>query len=265
MKYEDSHLSDEELVLDVDGELSATGAKQVRIHLDACWKCRARRQELEGAIANFVRIHQQELDSQLPSGVGPRALLKAQLERLSAIEPHRQNRWSEVLRKPGWRIAATAILLLGLFLSRAGRHNLLRQQAIVVSMPDARLTPGAASVTSRQAVCALANVKNKEVRAALQSRVFEEYGIVKAEPRAYEIDYLVTPALGGSDDIRNLWPHSYLATAWNAHVKDNLEDRLREMVCDGTLDLTEAQREISVNWIAAYKKYFHTERPLPSK
>jgi hypothetical protein len=45
-------------------------------------------------------------------------------------------------------------------------------------------------------------------------------------------------------------------------VKDALEDRLREMVCDGTLDLSEAQREIAGNWIGAYKKYFHTDRPL---
>jgi hypothetical protein len=63
--------------------------------------------------------------------------------------------------------------------------------------------------------------------------------------KAYEVDYLVTPALGGSDDIHNLWPHSYSATAWNAEVKDALEDRLRGMVCDGSLDLTEAQREIA--------------------
>ncbi len=97
---------------------------------------------------------------------------------------------------------------------------------------------------------------------ALQRKVLEEYGIAGAEPRAYEIDYLVTPALGGADDIRNLWPHSYSATAWNAAVKDALEDRLRDMVCDGSLDLTQAQKEIAGNWIAAYKKYFHTERPL---
>jgi hypothetical protein len=46
-------------------------------------------------------------------------------------------------------------------------------------------------------------------------------------------------------------------------VKDELEDRLRDMVCDGSLDLTEAQHEIATNWITAYKKYFRTERPRP--
>jgi hypothetical protein len=34
------------------------------------------------------------------------------------------------------------------------------------------------------------------------------------------------------------------------------------MVCDGSIDLTEAQREIAANWIAAYKKYFHTDTPI---
>jgi hypothetical protein len=44
-------------------------------------------------------------------------------------------------------------------------------------------------------------------------------------------------------------------------VKDELEDRLRELVCGGRLDLAEAQRDISTDWIAAYKKYFRTGQP----
>jgi len=68
--------------------------------------------------------------------------------------------------------------------------------------------------------------------------------------------------LGGSDDIRNLWPQSYSSTVWNAHVKDALEDRLRAMVCAGSLDLEVAQRDLSQDWIAAYRKYFHTDHPI---
>ncbi len=134
---------------------------------------------------------------------------------------------------------------------------------MIVSLPDSSLTPGAATLATRGTVCAQANTKNKAVSVALQRKVFQEYGIADAKPQAYEVDYLVTPALGGADDIRNLWPHSYSATSWNAQVKDALEDRLREMVCDGSLDLAEAQQEIARNWIAAYQKYFHTDQPLP--
>jgi hypothetical protein len=77
------------------------------------------------------------------------------------------------------------------------------------------------------------------------------------------VDYLITPALGGSDDIRNLWPQPYAGSPWNAYVKDALEEHLHGMVCDGQLDLATAQHEIAVNWIAAYRKYFHTHQPLP--
>ena len=133
---------------------------------------------------------------------------------------------------------------------------------LALSTPNTALTPGATILLSRRSVCSQANVKNKDVPASIQRMVFEEYGLGNAQPRAYEVDYLVTPALGGSDDIRNLWPHSY-SGLWNARVKDALEDRLRDMVCHGSLDLADAQREIAGNWIEAYKKYFHTDRPLP--
>lgn len=260
MKYQNSHLSDEQLLLDVDGELCAHDAKQVRAHLDACWDCRARRQELEGAIAGFVRGYHRASDAQLPPIAGPRALLKAQLDRLSASPSDVPSRWFSFLRQPVWTIAATAVLLgaLFLFLSRSQSHP----RDMVVSVPDSRLTPGAAVLIDRASVCALANTNNKTVSVALRKRVFAEYGIEKAESRAYEVDYLVTPALGGADDIRNLWPHSYSSTAWNARVKDTLENRLRQMVCDGSVDLTQAQRDMASNWISAYKKYFHTDKPL---
>jgi len=82
-------------------------------------------------------------------------------------------------------------------------------------------------------------------------------------PKIIEIDYLIAPRLGATDDIRNLWPEPYRARAWNAHVKDALEERLHQMVCSGQLDLSTAQHDIATDWIAAYKKYFHTMKPLP--
>jgi hypothetical protein len=221
-------------------------------------------QEIEGAIADFIRVHQRGHDAKLPPAAGRRALLKAQLAQLSSAAP--RPGWFAETRRLEWTLAAAAcgLAVLSLFLVRrfVGGEERPFSHAVVVSIPDSRLTPGAAILASRQAVCAEANTNNKTVPAALQRQVFQEYGIAGAEPQEYEVDYLVTPALGGADDIRNLWPHSYSATVWNARVKDALEDRLREMVCGGSLDLTEAQKEIAENWIAAYKKYFHKEQPL---
>jgi hypothetical protein len=264
MKYEDSHLSDQQLLLDVEGELSAHDEKLIRGHLAGCWSCRTRRQELESAIAGFVRVYRQEFEEKLPPVAGPRALLKAQLEQLSANERSGRSNWLGLLRRFAWAAALSCLLIPSFLLLRivTQRQDFKRQREFVVSVPDSKLTPGATLLVSRPAVCAQENVKNRAVPVALQRKVFEQYGIAGADPHAYEVDYLVTPALGGADDIHNLWPHSYSHTAWNARVKDALEDRLREMVCDGSIDLGEAQREIATNWIAAYKKYFHTDQPL---
>ena len=128
--------------------------------------------------------------------------------------------------------------------------------------PQSQPHAGATVLLSQREICRETRTNNKAVPVALQRRVFDEYGIRAAEPRAYEVDYLITPALGGADDIHNLWPQSSSATVWNAQVKDALEDHLRNLVCEGQLDLATAQHEIATNWIEAYKKYFHTDRPV---
>jgi anti-sigma factor RsiW len=253
MSRGDSHISDEELLLALEGELPARKAKRVHGHLQACWNCRVRRQDLERAITDFVGVHREQME--LPPAAGPRALLRARLVQVSAGGHRPRFEWRRVLGLTG---AVSAVLALGFAIA----HLPTASQAAVLSMPDSRLTPGATVLVSRPAVCSQPGAGNKEVPTALRRRVFQEYGISKADPRAYEVDYLVTPALGGADDIHNLWPHSHSAV-WNARVKDALEDRLREMVCAGNLDLGEAQQEIATDWISAYKKYFHTDEPLP--
>ena len=45
-------------------------------------------------------------------------------------------------------------------------------------------------------------------------------------------------------------------------MKDELEQLLPALVCRGVVDLATAQRDIAADWIAAYKKYFHTDRPV---
>jgi hypothetical protein len=262
MKHPDSHLPDEQLLLDVEGELPPHQHKRVQAHLSACWTCRARRQQFEAAIADFVRAHKREFHPELPPAAGPRALLRA---RLAELASRRQSLMPFSFAR-GFKAAAAivAVLTLGIAVSRlaVNRENRTARQTALYYLPDARLTPGATVLLNRSVVCSEPGDGNKPVPVPLQRRVFQEYGIPRADPQAYEVDYLVTPALGGADDIHNLWPHSHSAI-WNAQVKDALEDRLREMVCDGSLDLREAQQEIAANWISAYKKYFHTEEPLP--
>ena len=273
MNSDNSHLADELLLSELDGELSPNAAGSVRAHLDACWRCRARRQELERSIADFMQAYQQEFDRRLPRAAGPRAMLKARLAQEARADGNEPGHWFIGWHKPLWAVplGVLGLLIVGWIATRIEwqrrepANRMDRSYAageLAISSPNTALTPGATVLLSRSAVCSQANVKNKDVPAAVQRIVFREYGITRPEPRAYEVDYLVTPALGGSDDIRNLWPHSY-SGQWNARVKDALEDRLRDLVCDGSLELEDAQREIAGDWIEAYKKYFHTDRPLP--
>ncbi|QOY92244.1 HNH endonuclease [Paludibaculum fermentans] len=116
---------------------------------------------------------------------------------------------------------------------------------------------------SKQQVCvAPAGDEGRLVPAQLARRVFEEYRISNPRPRSYEVDYLISPSLGGSSELSNLWPVPYDQGLWTSRVKDALEDHLRTLVCEGQLDLPTAQREISTNWIAAYQKYFRTKKPM---
>lgn len=255
---EDPHPSDQELLLAADGELSWRQAGRVRAHLLSCWHCRTRMQEIEAAIAEFTHAYE-AADESVPPIDGPRALLKARLE-----EARNTSRdWSRL----GFRsaIGALAILLIA-FGTFIGLELRVRQRAhadfVALAKPLFSLTPGAIRIVTRDEICSAGATEPAVVPASLKQRVFEEYGMPRANADAFEVDYLITPELGGAEDIRNLWPQPYKATLWNAHVKDALEDRLHEMVCSGEIDLATAQHDIATDWISAYKKYFHTDRPF---
>ena len=247
----------------VDGELSERAAERVQSHLAACWACRARKQEMETTSGEFMRFQREIFNHPFPSSDGPRALLKAQMAQLGNTRPTWE-RWLQFISpKLGWMALAAALVLAGTAYIGLRTWRLQDSARLVaVTTPNPALTPGATVLVDQREVCRQTSTKNKDVPVALRKRVFDEYGLRSADPRAYEVDYLITPALGGADDIHNLWPESTRAAVWNAEVKESLEDHLRDLVCDGRLDLATAQREIAGNWIEAYKKYFHTDRPV---
>ena len=78
-------------------------------------------------------------------------------------------------------------------------------------------------------------------------------------PRPYgttlEIDHIVSLEIGGSNDIANLFPERVRPSP-GYRVKDKLENKLHDLVCDGAMTLRAAQRGIATNWQALYKKVF---------
>src|SRR5262249_44533927 len=102
----------------------------------------------------------------------------------------------------------------------------------------------------------------RHVSGKAKALVYAEYGIVSHQPGEYEVDHLISLELGGSHDIKNLWPESYWTEPWNAHVKDKLEDRLHNLVCSGRMRIEDAQQEIARDWISAYHRLIGAETSL---
>jgi hypothetical protein len=223
----------------------------VAAHLEACWACRERMQSLESTIGEFVRARNQELNERLPSAVGPRALLRARLAEAAAEPVH--SRWLALPSNAIGRLALAGGAFLAVFVGIV----LMFGTKVNAEGPKPRsMTPGEARSITLREVCEYqkAEVISHDIPEDKQRQVFAMYGIKSPKQGQFEVDYLITPDLGGTESIRNLWPEPYSAV-WNARVKDQLEEKLHELVCSGKLDLATAQHDIAVDWIGAYKKY----------
>ncbi|MEO5925240.1 MAG: zf-HC2 domain-containing protein [Bryobacteraceae bacterium] len=258
----DQHISHSELVAAADGELSSGRATEIRAHLAACWPCRTRAKEIEDAIAEFVHLHQDSVTA--AAADAPRAMFRARLAELALQPPPSwRDRFADYFMQ-GNRVAYVAGAMAGTcaILFVVGVVQVSRQQFRL--MPDPALTPGATLPISQAEVCQMPANTARVIPASVGRQVFDHYGIDRPRPRDYELDHLIAPELGGADDPRNYWPQPYGVSDWNAHVKDALEDRLHELVCENKLSLATAQHDISENWILAYKKYFQTQKPIAS-
>ena len=262
------HLSDEELLLFSDQELPPRHASRVREHVAQCETCRGRLKELEAASADFADLHEQEIQAQGSYSLQARNLLKA---RLSEASMRRGRSRSAIFGSVMTRQLSSACLALLLVVGGAwavrqmmqARSNVDVVKAEAIALPRRTLTPGSTRAVQVADLCNTQDLDNDPpVNPSLEQAVFKEYGVPASSTKNYELDYLITPALGGSDSIQNLWPQPYSST-WNARVKDQLEDHLHELVCQGKVQLATAQNDIASDWIAAYKRYFNTDQPEP--
>lgn len=137
-------------------------------------------------------------------------------------------------------------------------------EAVASDLPDIKLTPGAidSSITEdniQKTICVRGYTKTVRPPAyytnALKKKQMAAYGYSDVDPRHYEEDHLIPLSIGGNpSDPLNLWPQPRISE-WNAEKKDILEFKLYKLVCDGTVSLDEARRDISSNWIETYKRF----------
>ena len=173
---------------------------------------------------------------------------------------------------------ATAIARVaanGLPYSRASATVVQRQPAPgscharssgLYSRPDPRCTPGALNPAVTQSTIDATICRRgwtRTVRPAVSVTEPEKlasmraYGDRAAASR-YEYDHLVPLELGGAvNDSRNLWPEpDYTgAMGFYRNPKDELENALKHLVCDGRMTLSQAQRLIVTDWVSAFLHY----------
>ena len=139
----------------------------------------------------------------------------------------------------------------------AGKH---------IALPKSKLTPGVADKQVNAKIICSGKAKLEERRVPLDVRhqVFAAYGLSGdndpyCKPKGCELDRLIGTDLGGTDDLRNLWPQPS-AGPWNVRMKSRIGNRLRREVCRGRLSLEAAQWAIAQDWTAVYRRYFGNPR-----
>ena len=123
----------------------------------------------------------------------------------------------------------------------AARPAAVQDWAII---PDPTITPGAVRTTDVGEICSTPTSELRRWNRDRDNRILSEYGLPPGPHPSVEIDHLIPLCLGGADTDSNLWPEPRrsLEPEFNAERKDDLEHRLCQLVCAGSLDARGAQR-----------------------
>lgn len=158
-------------------------------------------------------------------------------------------------------LVASVLLLVSLYFQPAPASSPSTPGAtchIRGQLPDAICTPGSINMNVTQAninqtICVkgwTATVRpSVSYTNALKIKQMAAYGFT-GSLSGYEEDHLIPLELAGNPtDPKNLWPEP--GTVPNP--KDSVENQLRQRVCSGAMQLSEAQRRIANNWQTALK------------
>ena len=131
----------------------------------------------------------------------------------------------------------------------------LRYDPAHAVLPDPKLTPGDVFPdATKDDVCTPGWAsEHRHVTESDRDRVYAKYGRTEGLG-CCEVDHLVPLELGGTNDMKNLWPQPDDPRPGDME-KDGLESVLHEMVCKGEMQLADAQKCIASNWVECWKKY----------
>jgi len=110
-------------------------------------------------------------------------------------------------------------------------------------LPDRKLTPG--KIARR-------DTDRHRVTEEMERQVFSRYHIPWRRRSEFKIDHLIPIALGGADNVENLWPQSLSVRPYSPLRKELLTQRLLAEIAEGKLTLAQAQKEIAEDWISCF-------------
>src|SRR5690349_1294866 len=123
-----THPEEGELLRYCDGELRAKETERVARHLEACWDCRTRLDDLKETIAEYVRYRRDVLEPALPPPPHSWTNLRTEFARL----PQRP----AFPRRAVWLIACAATAATGVVLYRSNEPRQVAPRAMVRPAPS---------------------------------------------------------------------------------------------------------------------------------
>ena len=223
-------------------------------HLAGCEPCRDRWQELRSKRDEFLSACRHDLTAR--SSVPDRLRERVQAGVTSLSRELDGSWWNRFVQRVAAvpRVALVGAALVALVAAAAllrHRPELPASDDALVAvepgvLPVRSLTPGATRRVQLDELCGGRESGERPISPAVREAVLRDYRMEEVPAHEYELDYLITPELGGSGDRRNLWPERYRERVWNARVKDELEQLLPQLVCRGQLELATAQRDIAL-------------------
>ena len=102
------------------------------------------------------------------------------------------------------------------------------------------------------------------VSTATKKQVYAEYGVSYPQPKGeYEVDHFIPLEIGGSNDIKNLWPEPATPTP-GFHQKDQFENFEHGQVCNGKISAAEAQSRMVSDWYFYWQEEVEGTTPTAS-